>query len=261
MDSYLKLSSSCAGRDKIFRFVERLASHEALSHVFSIALSRLLQYSSKFLGAALNNGRWSNEKAVNQIKLLESAMSLLRKGLRLGKSLDVLQGAVGTMRLRDPAVRTTTTVSRIQQALYLLADNVLWANRVGLVRLSNESKASWLDRCNRLWLCFLLANLARDLYEVKSIVRGRCELLDKAEPGLRVALCAPPTSLALVRHLVWNHGDVAVDLAKNLCDILIPLDALGYVRLPPGLVGICGAVSSALGLLAIVDPVYKLNPA
>jgi hypothetical protein len=188
--------------------------------------------------------------------------------MRLGKSVDTLQGAVATLRIADPIVKATTTVSRIHQALYLAVDNLLWADKVGLISVTPEKRSKWNDQCNRFWLYFLIANLARDLHEIMIIIKARRRLLkDLADSqnsgleGIKAAFCSEVSTWTLLRHVLVNHGDVSVDFAKNACDLFIPLASLGYLKLPPSLVGLLGATSSALSILAILHPRFKLNPA
>lgn len=40
-----------------------------------------------------------------------------------------------------------------------------------------------------------------------------------------------------------------VQLISDLCDLTIPLSALGYVQLDDGIVGLAGSLSSLLGVL------------
>ena len=188
--------------------------------------------------------------------------------MRLGKSVDTLQGALTTLRIGDPVVKTATTVSRIHQALYLAVDNLLWAEKIGLISVTSEKRSKWNDQCNRFWMYFLIANLIRDIHEIRLIIKSRQRLLKDLQDsqssgleGIKAAFCSEVTAWALVRHVVINHGDVSVDLLKNVCDLLIPLASLGYVKLPSSVVGLLGAASSALSILAILNPRYKLNPA
>jgi peroxin-11B len=54
---------------------------------------------------------------------------------------------------------------------------------------------------------------------------------------------------------------VVVDTVKNGCDVMIPLTALGYMRLSPGTVGLLGVVSSVAAIISLVDPLARLTPA
>jgi hypothetical protein len=39
-----------------------------------------------------------------------------------------------------------------------------------------------------------------------------------------------------------------IQLVSDLCDLTVPLSALGYVKLDDGLVGIAGTISSLIGV-------------
>lgn len=60
---------------------------------------------------------------------------------------------------------------------------------------------------------------------------------------------------------VNNHQAVIVDTIKNVCDVFIPLTALGYTKLSPKYQGVLGVVSSVAGLFEILHPTAKLFPA
>lgn len=52
--------------------------------------------------------------------------------------------------------------------------------------------------------------------------------------------------------LLRREGNAAkIQLISDLCDLAVPLSALGYVTLDDGIVGLSGTVSSLLGLWSV----------
>lgn len=66
--------------------------------------------------------------------------------------------------------------------------------------------------------------------------------------------------LHLLVTVLYNNPPLLLDLLKNSCDIVIPLDRLGIYPTGPGFVGACGLASSVLSILTMVHPWLKLKP-
>lgn len=159
------------------------------------------------------------------------------------------------MKYPDLAVRITLTLSKISNALFLLADHIIWIGRVGLLRVNFEK---WSKIANKYWLMSIIMNLVRDIYEIITIIEH--------DEGKNVLMRKPNFSphmwkqYKLLSHLK-NHKDIAMDAIKNGCDLFIPLTALGFTKFSPGTVGIFGVISSIVGLYTLIYPLYKLTPA
>lgn len=233
MDTIVRLNNQTAGRDKIIR---------------------LLQYGSRASWYFFQNGEKSRQK-IDVLKSLEYTFSSFRKLLRLGRCLDSLQAALSSMRYPDLMIRITLTLSKISNALFLLADHIIWVGRAGICQVNVDK---WNQVSNKYWLMAIVMNLARDVYEISQI-------MERESVGLRLRasrsckLNLPIQIRALCR--VQNHTDVLVDTVKNSCDIFIPLTSLGYTKLSPGVVGLLGFISSAAGLYSLIYPMAKLSPA
>lgn len=153
-------------------------------------------------------------------------------------------------------------MSKISQALFLLADHLLWLARTGLTTVNAKK---WSKVANKYWLFSIIMNLCRDFYEIARV-------LDLHRAGCKggITRCKIPTSinspadvkrLALQSYvMVLGHKDILVDTVKNMCDFFIPLTALGYTSLTPRTIGLLGAISSAAGLWALLDSTAKLTP-
>lgn len=105
-------------------------------------------------------------------------------------------------------------------------------------------------------------NLCRDFYEISQIFETCRDVRQ-----LLKLFFFPKSSNDLVR--VWSkatvcvntHQAVIVDTIKNLCDVFIPLTALGYTKLNPKHQGILGVISSIVGLFELLHPAAKIFPA
>lgn len=182
--------------------------------------------------------------------------------LRLGKSLEVLYGALKTLHLPDLVLRVTLTLSRIYQFFFLLVDHIIWVGRVGLYDINKEK---WSSYSNRFWVGSILLNLLRDVYEILRITQKKVfgQKLEpcyyKNFPVIRTVYDCIPVTRPVVQ-FAEAHRDVFWDCVKNFCDLWIPLTNLGHTRLSPGTVGLLGSVSSFAGLIAVLDPLAKLVP-
>ncbi|XP_050697868.1 peroxisomal membrane protein 11B-like [Eriocheir sinensis] len=243
MDVWVKLNASTTGKDKIFRLVQYL--------------SRLVWHNLE--------SRKNLRDTVARLKILESTFSTFRKLLRLGKSLEVLHGALRTLHLHDVVLRVTLTLSRIHQFLFLLADHIIWVGRAGLWDINRDK---WTRISNKFWLGSIILNLLRDAYEVLVVMKRRMRYpaspvgpcVYEGAPVVKDVCRAVPVLRPVVA-FAEEHRDVFWDCIKNLCDLWIPLANLGHAKLSPGTVGFLGSVSSMAGLVAVLDPLAKLAPA
>ncbi|XP_059206457.1 peroxisomal membrane protein 11B [Centropristis striata] len=231
---------------------------------------RAAQYACTLLGYTLQKGGASSElrKTVSQ---LEAHMSLTRKLLRLGNSVEALEAAKRAIHLSDSVLRLCLTISHLNRAMYFACDNVLWAGKTGLISKLDQHK--WSQRSFRYYLFALILNLSRDVYELRLLVE--CESRYRASkspsspnlPDDHSSSPSTPAQLAWLRrqlHLLvtvlYSNPPLLLDLLKNSCDIFIPLDRLGIYPTGQGFVGACGLASSVLSILTMVHPWLKLKP-
>lgn len=233
VETLIKFNSQTAGRDRFFR---------------------LLQYSSKFIGWMVEN--WKDKDLVAKLRNLEYTFAAARKLLRFGRTLDAFYAALGTLNIPDLTLRTTITLSRINFALYLLADHITWLRSMGL---TNANQNKWSNLSNRFWLYQTVMNLVRDFYEILQILSSSIGLayfqMDTSSPGSLL--------IATVRGLcsfMQHNKEITVDTIKNGCDFWLPYNALGHSQLSSGAIGLLGIVSSIAAILPLIDPSFKLVP-
>ncbi|CAN9504168.1 unnamed protein product [Ophioblennius macclurei] len=245
---------------------------------------RAAQYSCTLLGFALHR-RDSSEEFRRMIIQLESHLSLSRKLLRLGNSVEALEAAKRSVHLSDGVLRLCLTFSHLNRAMYFACDNVLWAGKTGLIPSLDQNK--WSQRSFRYYLFALILNLTRDVYELRLLMEREArfraskappsqgpdsmlpadQLADLSSPSYSTVLQAATfvwvslrRRLHLVAAVLYNNPPLLLDLLKNGCDVLVPLDRLGIYSTGPGLVGACGLTSSLLSILTILHPWLKLKP-
>ncbi|XP_034935414.1 peroxisomal membrane protein 11B [Chelonus insularis] len=233
MDILIRLNNETVGRDKIIR---------------------LFQYGSR-AGWYYTQDSVVHTTSNDILKSLEYTFSSFRKLLRLGRCLDSLYSALHTMKYPDLTIRLTLTLSKITHALFLLADHIIWTGRVGLFKVNLEK---WNTIANKYWLLTIIMNLTRDIYEIVQIIKNK-----NLSSLLKTRLQSKNFHQNKYRAFtdMTSHKDVFLDTLKNTCDFFIPLTTLGYTKLSPGMVGVLGFISSAIGIYCLIDPLAKLTPA
>lgn len=170
---------------------------------------------------------------------------------RIGKSLDHLKKALGTIHLTDPVLRFAITLSQINRAFYLLFDHVIWAGRVGLVKVDLQY---WKRLSSKFWFVSLILALARDAYEL--LLAYQLEKRREQETShSREEIPSYVTILTVLQH----NPSVILDAIKNGADFFIPPYHIGLINLPSGIIGLLGAISSLVGLYTIWNENVKLK--
>ncbi|XP_064649867.1 peroxisomal membrane protein 11B-like [Lineus longissimus] len=226
---------------------------------------RLVQYSSKLTW-------WYFEKVdkdkewIKTLKNLESVISSTRKLLRFGKSLDLLQASLRSLHIGDIVFRLTITLSKITQGLYLLVDHAIWLSRVGLLKMDakklNETAA-------RFWITTIIMGLTRDVYEILTILNQQYKTREKRKMRSQYTngvanqtfVTRPTMShTELFGKFVVENKPLLLDTAKNGADLFLPMSTLGYIKVSPGFQGVCGIISSLVGILTVWNSGYRLVP-
>lgn len=188
--------------------------------------------------------------------------------LRLGNTVNSIEAAQRTMRLSDRVLCLCLTAANVNRAFYFICDNVLWARGIGLIR--NIDKERWSQYSSYFYFISLLLSLARDAYVTLQLMVQTArdeDFRQKMDRHLRespdvaeVLLPQLDALLFLLLITLRSHPDVAMDVLKNACDLLIPLDKLGIYEANAGVVAFCGLISSLIGILTIAQPRLKIKP-
>jgi len=223
-------------------------------------LCRLFQYGCRLAWGQLERG--DHKDLIQVMKNIEYAFSMTRKLLRFGKSLDFIQGAMKSIHLSDIVLRITLTLSKINQACYLLFDHFLWFNNVGAVKLD---KQYWSEVSARFYLATLILNTVRDVYDIYCLVIK--ELKSRATNSQGSSYKNGDSNHEdVVRHqpsiveVLQSNAPLVLDSVKNLFDLAIPMSTLGMLKLSPRQQGMLGVVSSYLGVVTVWNPKLRLVP-
>ncbi|XP_033749363.1 peroxisomal membrane protein 11B-like [Pecten maximus] len=237
----IKFGGQANGRDKLFR---------------------LIQYGSKLVWWHLHQNTRGPE-LVEKLKKLESSLSMTRKLLRMGKSLDFMMAALKSVHIKDTVLRLTITMSKLNQACFLLFDHIIYAHNVGLIK---TDKKKWSNISARFWVFSLILNLSRNAYDLLNIIQE--EMKQRQEKhGQQVngdTSHSRRTSYShntnIVGKIIMQNKPVVLDLVKNLADLVLPLSTLGKVNASAGTQGFLGLISSAAGIATVWDTSLKLVP-
>ncbi|XP_030045549.1 peroxisomal membrane protein 11A isoform X2 [Microcaecilia unicolor] len=215
----------------------------------------------------LLENKTGKERVLRKLKNLESNMSSGRKLLRLGNMVHAVEAAKRTLQHPSPVPRFCLTISNVNRVLYFICDTVLWARSAGLV--SGINKEKWIHWATRYYFYSLLMNLARDLYEILQRIeqnntqgkKTREELYNcnDQEQELPSTVITFESSLSLLYYSLKNQPSLCLDIVKNLCDLFGPLDKLEIYKTNQGLIGLCGLLSSLVGILTVSIPRLQLK--
>ena len=177
-----------------------------------------------------------------------------------------------SIHIPDVFRRVTITLAKLNTAFYLFFDHFIWAHNVGIVSID---KPYFSNLSCRFWLATLILNISRDLYEIASLlgaigqqsrVRAKKKELEPSEEEGGSGNGAPPADQSritvddLAVCFFQQNLNVTLDTVKNAADLFLPLSALGYVNISPGVVGLCGLVSSIAALMPVWNSNLKLTP-
>jgi peroxin-11B len=183
--------------------------------------------------------------------------------LRFGKSLEVFYGSLKSIHYSDAYIAFTLTVTKISQAIFLFTDHIVWLARSGLFK--NIDTPRWVERSNRFWLVSLVMGIVRDVYEINRVISSFTSYKDLSSCitssflSIRSARDVSKCFASLTDFII-TYRHITIDAIKNVCDLFIPLNALGYVKMSPRIIGLLGVISSLMGLIVILNPNCKLLP-
>ncbi|KAK7721912.1 Peroxisomal membrane protein PMP27 [Botryosphaeria dothidea] len=215
---YLKFVATAVGRDKFLR---------------------TLQYWSRFYAWYLY--RTNNPQAkVAQYDAVKKNFGMARKLLRLGKFVEHFKAAAiaADAKGMDAVLKYCAIGRQLGYAGYMLLDNLTVPDVVGFRKSANIKTVQ--EQAYRAWMTGLLFNVVAGVYSLAQL-RKRVAAVDEKE-----------AESVVEKKKIEREGNAAkIQLISDLCDLAVPLSALGYVTLDDGIVGLSGTVSSLLGLWTV----------
>jgi len=212
-------------------------------------LCRIIQYGSRLSSYILDQAGASAD-LVNRAKALDKQASTSRKIFRLGKSLDMILGAIRARDIHhDNVLRILIICRRITYTIYYIIDHITWAARLGLYK-SNPKE--WSKFQAKFWVIALVFGLLRNLYDILNLVFVPTKKHDGEEESF-----AHGSSVAA---RLMSRPQVLLDTVKNSADFLLPFNVMGLIELNVGLAGLLGLISSIAGAIPVWSPNMKLKP-
>uniref|UniRef100_A0A8C3RM22 Peroxisomal biogenesis factor 11 alpha n=1 Tax=Chelydra serpentina TaxID=8475 RepID=A0A8C3RM22_CHESE len=176
---------------------------------------------------------------------------------RLGNMVHAMVAARRTTQLPDPVPRLCLTASNLNRVLYFICDTVLWVKSVGLI--PDIDKHKWRNWATKCYYYSLLMNLTRDLYEISWRMEQEAQREKEDQGPFSFHADGLQPFLLLLYHTLRKHPPLLLDTVKNICDLSSPLDQLGIYKTNPGVIGLCGLLSSLVGILTVARPHMKLK--
>lgn len=211
-------------------------------------LCRIIQYGSRLSSYVLAQAGASAD-FVSRAKSLDKHASTSRKIFRLGKSLDMMLGAIRARDIRhDSILKILIICRRLTYTIYYVIDHITWAARLGLYK-SNPKE--WSQFQAKFWLIALVLGLLRNLHDILNLVFVPTKKNDGEEGSV------PGNSVA---SRLMSRPEVLLDVVKNSADFLLPFNVMGLIELNVGVAGLLGLISSAAGAVPIWHPNLKLKP-
>ena len=221
---------------------------------------RLVQYLSRFL-AWYTLRTNSPQTTVVQWAKLKANLGLVRKAMRIGKFVEHFRAAANAYDAKtlDPVIRFCTTGRQLGYGAYMLTDTLTYLDASGVrpsamaKRMQVQAYKAWMTG-----LCFSVLNGVYTIYKSKSEEAAQTDKAVAAEKTVEVKKLQryvfdssisswwKPSLLTLYS----ERNAAQTQLVSDLCDLFIPVSALGYINVDDGVVGLAGAVSSLIGLMA-----------
>jgi len=229
------MSQALIASDNVNRLIKFLEGHAGRDKVV-----RLLQYASRFTGWWLinnNNAEWGK-----RFQSVESTSSLARKYFRLLKSISHLQTALRSYAQEtDSIVKFTTVIQNLCLAMWLYYDHIILAAKVGIVKMDVSVQTR---RSNTVWLLAMIAGIFKSLYLLQ-ITQQLVKSTQKQET---------------LESLRKRQTEYILEFFRNSFDVPIPLTNLNKAvsdAIPTGIVGICGTISSLIGVYQVWSKTTK----
>jgi len=139
----------------------------------------------------------------------------------------------------DPVLRFTTVGRQLGYAMYMLLDNACVLDATGIRKFSAAPRM--LREGYRAWFTGLSFSIASGLYSYYNL-----RLRSQA-----IAQTADPEKVVEAKKVDKEMSVVRTQLVSDVCDLTIPVSALGWVELDDGVVGLAGTASSLLGVWGV----------
>ncbi|KAB8206770.1 peroxisomal biogenesis factor 11 [Aspergillus parasiticus] len=215
---YLRFVATTVGRDKILR---------------------TLQYFSRFYAWYLYRTN-RPQSSIDPYNAVKKQFGTTRKILRIGKFAEHLKAAAVAADNKspiDPVLRYLAVGRQLGYAGYLTLDTITVIDIIGFRKLAAAKRLQ--DTAYRSWLAGLICSAIASVYSLWRL-REKERTLDRTEGE----------GVVEAKKLEKERSAARIQLFSDLCDLTIPVSALGLANLDDGIVGIGGTISSLLGVVS-----------
>ncbi|KAJ4192561.1 Hypothetical protein NCS54_00302400 [Fusarium falciforme] len=213
---YLRYMATTLGRDK---------------------LMRVLQYFARFYAWYLLRTNGTPDK-IAPWNTLKKQFGLMRKVFRAGKFVEHFKAAAtaSDAKTMDPVLRYTSVGRQLGYAGYLTCDAATIPDAVGFRKWDHAKR--FQKEAYRFWAIGIMFSIVGQLYTLRQLsVRASKVDLKEGE------------GVVESKTISIERAAAKKQLFCDLCDICVPVSALGWVGfLDDGIVGLTGTLSSLIGV-------------
>lgn len=178
--------------------------------------------------------------------------------LRAGKFVEHLKAAAVAFDNKnpvDPVLKNLAIGRQLGYAGYLGLDVLTLVDALGVKKFDGAKKLQ--EHAYRAWFSGLVCSFVAGVYTLyslnekeKSINRKEGEGVVEAKKIERYVHIFAHSPVCVFNKLTAPRERVAarIQLVSDVCDLTVPIAALGYANLDDGIVGIAGTVSSLIGV-------------
>lgn len=232
---YLKFVATTVGRDKLLRLVQYFARFYSWYLLRTNAVKEAIE-------------PWAQAK---------KQLGLIRKFMRIGKNIEHLKAAAqaSDAKTLDPVLKYTSVGRQLGYAGYLTFDAGTVLDAAGIRKWEGAKKMQL--QAFRFWAAGLTFSVVAQLYTLYRLGVREAKIDKKDGEGVVESKRITKygfSSLPLFHYQVPAnalHRERAVSqlqLLSDVCDLTVPVSALGWVALDDGFVGLAGTLSSLLGI-------------
>ncbi|PWY80537.1 putative peroxisomal biogenesis factor [Aspergillus heteromorphus CBS 117.55] len=213
---YLRFVATTVGRDKILR---------------------TLQYFSRFYAWYLYRTN-RPQAAIDPYNAIKKQFGTTRKILRVGKFVEHLKAAAlasSNKSLVDPVIRYLAVGRQLGYAGYLTLDTITVVDAIGVRKLAAAKRLQ--ESAYRSWMAGLACSAVAGVYTLFRL-KEKEKTLDSQKGE----------DVVEAKKLKKEYSVARLQLFSDLCDLTVPVSALGLASLDDGIVGIAGTISSLIGI-------------
>ena len=186
--------------------------------------------------------------------------------LRLGRSIDTIQGALKVMStISDDVIRITSALSRISNSCFMVIDNVVCLQKLGVLSPTCVDASYWDRTSTRFWLYSIMLSLFRDCYELSKIWQENKRVHKNTSAKSKQLNSSHSVTTVMVKcqnivNFGKEHADVCIDLIKNIGDLTMALNSLKLTNFSTQFVALMGMISTTASAVAQMNPMLKMVP-